>query len=502
MRIRISFFVFIHLVLNLIFSIQVEKLKLKRLLIPLHQLIVCTLIVLILAPLFQQGLFTDGYLYKGVAANYAKGEASFWQMKFTNINMPNFVEQPPFFFFLNGLWFKFFGMWHVVDKLFTVVLLALFLYFAYQLIGLFFKNRYLFFWILLFQVVLVQVWCWTYVNQVIETLVIPLSVIGTYIFFKWQKGVITIFNTLIYGSLFTVICVLLFLTKGFQSVFIAAIPVLGVMLLKNKKQIFWFACLSYSLLIATLVFLILYLPNGRAWFDAYLQKRLVGSLNNVGATTNNHFEIIFRLFTELIGVLIVMVSISVVLVKRYNYSIRLILQQLLKNKCAILFLIIGIFGSFPFAITLEQRGFYLTPSFFFYIMGFTLWFKSYWMVFVKLIKPVNEIKGVKVVGYCIVFGALVYFCTSPFIYKQQQAMLSDVKLLGTVLKRGDTLSINDGLWNHVSLHSELYMRYNVSLECGITHTYFLRDKELTDSVPQGFKKIELPSLQFEVYRKN
>ncbi len=475
--------------------------KLKLLQLPLHQLIVCTFVVLILAPLFQQGLFIDGYLYKGVAANYAKGEASFWQMKFTNINMPQFVEQPPFFFFVNGTWFKYFGMSHIVDKLFTCLLLLVFFFFTFKLIRLFFKANSLFFWIILFQLVLVQVWCWTFVNQVIETLVIPLSTIGTYVFFKWQKGVVTYSNTLIHSILFTSICVLLFLTKGFQSVFIAIIPILGLLLLKNKKQIFWFACLSYGLLLAAFAFLLVYLPNGKLWFSAYLQKRLVGSLNNVGATTNNHFEIIFRIFTELIGVLAMMCIISSVLVKRYKYPVHLIFKKFIKNKVAILFLMVGVMGSFPFAITLEQRGFYLTPSFFFFILGFTLWFKSYWIVFAKLIEPIHQNKVVKIIGCVLLLGTTVYFISSPFIYKQQQTMLSDVKILGTALKKGDTLSINDAMWNHVSLQSELYMRYNVSLECGTKHTYFLKDKELMDSVPKGFKKLELSTLQFELYKR-
>jgi hypothetical protein len=479
----------------------VKKLGIQLAHSPLHQLIVCAFVVLILAPLFQHGLFTDGYLYKGVAANYAKGEASFWQMKFTNINMPQFVEQPPFFFFVNGMWFKCFGMSHIADKLFSCMLLLMFFYFVFKLLGLFFKAHRFFFWIILFQLVLVQVWCWTYVNQVIETLVIPLSVMGTYLFFKWQKGIITYLNTFVYAVLFTSTCVLLFLTKGFQSVFIAAIPLLGWLLLKNKKQIFWFATLSYTLLVTVFVFLLVYLPNGKLWFDAYLQKRLMGSLNNVGATTDNHFEIIFRIFTELIGVLIVMLSISIVLIKKYKYSARLLFLNFAKNKLAILFLLVGIMGSFPFAITLEQRGFYLTPSFFFFILSFTLWFKPYWIVFVKLIEPVNQIKIVKGIGYLILLGAIIYVGYSPFIYKQQQTMLIDAEALGKVLKKGDTLSINDALWNHISLQSELYIRYNVSLECGTTHTYFLRDKEIMDSVPKDFQKMELRTLQFELYKK-
>jgi hypothetical protein len=463
-------------------------------------LIICSaFIVLILFPLFQHGLFTDGYLYKGVAINYAKSLSGFWNMKFTNINMPQFVEQPPFFFFLNGLWFKAFGTSHIADKLFTAVLLVINGVFIYHISKLFFKTTaFYFFWVLLFQLLLVQVWNWTFVNQVIESLVIPLSLAGAFLFFKWHKQSTTHFSTILYALGFSIICLLLFLTKGFQSVFIAVIPAFAMLLFKKKKSLLVFALVSYISIAAMLYHALFISAGGKAWFDAYLQKRLLASLNQVGATAEHHYEIIIRTLTELLGVFI-LIFLGIVFIQRQKkYAIKRLFQ---KNKYALLCLITALFGSLPFAITLEQRGFYLSPSFFFFILAATLFSKRLWLLMVIWFTKWHQNNTFKWGARGLFLISALLLCVAPLTYKQQEVMLHDVKALGNVLQPGDTLSINENMWNHVSLHSELFMRYQVSLECGDKHKYYLEDTEYVTEVPKGYQKIVTKTKQFWLYKK-
>lgn len=467
--------------------------------LPFQSIIASAIIVLILAPLFQKGLFTDGYLYKGVAVNYAKGISGFWQMRFTDINMPQFVEQPPFFFFLNGIWFKLFGMSHLADKLFTVVLLGINFLVIYKLCHLFFRKApSYFFWIILFQIVLVQVWNWSYVNQVIESLVTPLSLLGLYVFFKWHAKSETNGKTILYAVAFGVICFVLFLTKGFQSVFIAVIPFADLCLLKNKRAIFGFAGISYTILLLLLGYTIFISEGGQHWFDLYLQKRLMASLNHVGATANHHYEIIIRTLTELLGVFILLILlIGLTLGKRVS-EVRFYFKN---NHLALICLLVGIFGSVPFAVTLEQRGFYLTPSFCFFILAFTLYSKRLWLLMARRFAAWNRLKGFVWFSRSVLALSMVVFVLAPFTFKQQEVMLKDVETLRDVLRKGDTLSIHADMWNHISLQSELFMRYEVSLECGETHTYFLHDAELNTPIPKAYELVSSKTRQFKLYKK-
>lgn len=466
---------------------------------PAALIIGAALIFLIIAPLFQKGLFIDGYLYKTVAINFSRGDSTFWHMKFTNTIMPDFFEQPPFFFCANGWWFRLFGNAFFADKLFTVFLLGITFYLLYKLLRLLVGNSPYLFITLLFFTLLVQVWCWTFVNQVIETLVIPLSLGGTYFFVHWLKRTLTIFHTYLYALAFGLICYLLFLTKGFQSVFIAVLPMGALLVLHGKKRLLLFATLAYSFLAVLLVYTLFYDTGGQYWFSHYIQKRLYASLNNVGATTTNHFDIIFRTFTELLGPLGVTAVLLFFIRYKKGYPWRLLFKRLKHSPYALLFFFTALAGSFPFAITLEQRGFYLSPSFAFYTLGLMLWLKPYLLAGIRFLKTVFENNYVSYFSRFAFGIALVYLIYSPFHYRQNESMLKDVAALTPFLKNGDTVSIDAAMWNHVSLQSELFIRKQVSMECDKHHLFFLHDRETNAPIPDKYHRLNLTTQQFDLY---
>lgn len=457
------------------------------------------MLFLIIAPLLQQGLFIDGYLYKTVATNFARNDSGFWHMKFTNTIMPDFYEQPPFFFCVNGWWLKIFGHSFLAHKLFPLFLLASTIYLLFQLSRLLLGNTPSHFVTLVFFMLMVQVWCWTFVNQVIETLVIPLSLGGTWIFIHWLKSNTRQLQTFPYALAFSIICYLLFLTKGFQSVFIAVLPLGALFLFPDKKRLLTFSIISYSFLAALLIYTLFSNTGGQYWFSHYIQKRLYASLNNVGATTTHHFEIIFRTFTELLGPIGVIVLLLVVIRYQKGYSWRLIFKHLKRSPYAVLFLFTAIAGSFPFAITLEQRGFYLSPSFAFYVFGLILWVKPYIHIGICSVQLFfKSIPAVYFSRIAFMAGTLYVLC-SPFIYRQNENMLKDLRVLTPLLKDGDTLLIDAAMWNHVSFQSELFIRKRVSMECDKKHNFLLHDRETNAKIPDNYHKINLPTTQFDLY---
>ena len=172
--------------------------------------------VLIISPLFQQGWFIDGLIYKTVATNYLSEDARFWEMKFNDVSMNPFYEQPPLFFIATAIFYKIFGNGFLTDKFLTLIYLGLSIFFLFKICKHFFKEDKPAFYIVLFLLLTIPVFCWTYVNQVIEVLVLPLVLSAFYFFLQFRKSE-KISQHTFYLVCFSASVILLFLTKGFQS---------------------------------------------------------------------------------------------------------------------------------------------------------------------------------------------------------------------------------------------------------------------------------------------
>jgi 4-amino-4-deoxy-L-arabinose transferase-like glycosyltransferase len=448
-------------------------------------------VILIIAPLFQQGLFIDGLLYKTVAYNYSVGEGFFWKMKFTDVSMNPFYEQPPLFFFITGIYFRLFGCSLFADRMLTVTIAICTIYILYRSCASLFYNSKVPFLILLLFLLSVQVLCWSYVNQVIEPLVCLFSSLSLLIFLKGINQS-TLYKTACYAFVFAFLVPLLFLTKGFQSCFIAALPLLHLAFFRTKKSLL-FGSISSILSALILLFLIFQYPPSTVWFDNYFQKRLMSSLNNVGATTNNHFEIIGRIFTELLFPFVLILTATIT---SRNYTTS-------QNKMAWVLLITAFAGSLPFAITLEQRGFYLVPSFTMYLLSLLIFFEKQIKFFYENLTRLLSKKYSVYFLYSFLAGSIFYLLVSPTLFKRDENLIKDLAYISPLIAVGDTVSIHEETWNNVPLHGYLYMQRKINVEQNSTRRFYIHDRKQMNAFPETlYKKIELPTLQYDLYKKH
>jgi 4-amino-4-deoxy-L-arabinose transferase-like glycosyltransferase len=461
---------------------------------PLQLFIASILILLVIAPLFSQGLFIDGLLYKTVANNYFTGEGSFWNMKFTNTSMNPFYEQPPLFFFLNGLYYKIFGNSFLADKIFTLLLIIISGLLLNDICKKLFPEQNVKHLIWL-QLLAVPVFCWAYMNQVIETLVLPLSLLGFWIFLQ-SRITNSVLIPVLFSIAFSITVVLMFLTKGFQSCFIVIAPFVFSVLLREKKSlVFW---MISSVLIAGMLYFLMkiYSPSSE-WFEHYYHKRLMASLEGVGATTTYRAEIIVRVFTEFIPVFVLILIACL-------YSLNKIRLQNdpKKKKLAIAILIIAVSGSFPFAITLEQRGFYLVPSLPYYVIALSLFFSEQLFFLQQKVISLFGIKWISVAILILFLGAVTYWIISPFRFKRDETRILDLKLISPYLHQNDTISVDESMWNDTALQAYLYMQKKVSVEGNGSHSLFIHDREHGAGPYEKYEKVNIPTRQYDLYRKN
>jgi 4-amino-4-deoxy-L-arabinose transferase-like glycosyltransferase len=460
------------------------------------------LLVFVATPLFQKGVFGDGLMYLTVAFNRFKGYGSFWKQHYTNTSMSFFCEQPPLYFESLGGFYRLFGGAEVAEKIFTLLLVLLTVILS---IAIWNKvtNKKLnkIEWLPALLVFCVAIFTWTFCNQVIETMVVPLSLFVFYLqlVFVTSKNLnkrLLAFLGMAAGIL------LLLLTKGVQSTFLIAALFFAALTVRRDR--WWRTSVSGLLLIVIVISLCgaLFLQNENAlfWLKSYFDKRLVATFNDTGATARHNIDIIVRYFSELLPVIGVLVLISVWLVMKKKYSWSLQWRNFRQNRNAQWLLLISLSASVPLAVTLEQRGFYLSPSFPFAVLALCVFYGRYLFLALGTFTRRKQ-KPLAVAGSVFLVGSIVFFVLNKDGYKRDEGMILDVDKITALVKKGDVIGINSSTWNTFSLHSYLNKANDNSLAVTDTLEYFIQERSNTERVSAHYKKIELQTEDVDVYRR-
>jgi 4-amino-4-deoxy-L-arabinose transferase-like glycosyltransferase len=96
--------------------------------------------ILVISQLVQDGMFMDGMIYVTVSRNLAEGVGSFWDPYFSATLMTSYHEQPPLYFGLLALFYKVFGSSMYVERLFSLVCLAVTCFYMHLFWKKLFKN--------------------------------------------------------------------------------------------------------------------------------------------------------------------------------------------------------------------------------------------------------------------------------------------------------------------------------------------------------------------------
>lgn len=452
-------------------------------------------IILILLPLFQKGTFIDGVLYKTVAFNSSQQSGNFWTMKYTDTCMPVFCEQPPLYPWLLGVFYKLFGNHYLVDRFFTLFLFSVLCFLLKGIIVQLFKQSKLWFLLTVFFVFSVPVICWSYVNQVIEPLVCVFIAAGVLFFIRYLRS-----GKAVFLLLFAISIYLCFITKGFQSCFLIVLPVAYFFLTKFSRRAFVVTSFAgLFLILAGWITLKLY-QAAADWFECYYQARLVLTMQNVGNTTESHSEILVRFFTELIIPLACLLILFVWLKMKRNYPVRIAFRNFYENKLAMALLITSLAGSFPYALSLVQRGFYLNPAFICFILALVIGFRRYWLLPGRALSRIGAFASVRASILVIFAGTVIYFCLTVNGYKREEKLLTDLEMMYPLLPKNDTVAVEDEMWNYFNLHSYLYMERQVSLLTLTTEKRnYLITKKSSENIPQEYQKLPLPTSELDLW---
>ncbi len=453
-------------------------------------------LVLTVSPLFQKGSFIDAMLYKTVAFNYAIGEGSFWSMKYTNTSMSFFCEQPPLYMYLLGNVYALFGTHFLVDRVFTFLQLLVFLFFLYRICQKLFTPALPFFLLNLFLLLSIQAISWSFANQVIETMVLMFVAIAIdlYLGYMTSRKV----SRLVW---FALVLLALFLTKGFQSCFIVVLPLSYALFHLKEEKILWFAFFTSFFLLALIVLLVFVYEPSQNWYACYYQARLVLTMNNIGATTDKHYQILIQLLMETVVVWLVFFSLSVFLLVKKQFTLRQVFVEPLRDKLGMSLFLTFLAGSLPFTLSLVQRGFYLVPAYLCLILFLTYAFRTQCLYFFEGLHKMSSYVWLRVLVPVIFLASVVYVVLKAKGYKREKELAHDLELMTPFFKAKSTVGINSNVWNYFNLHSYLYMQKKVSLSADPNQRGFVivYKNEIPYNEGAVAWKIELPTQELDMY---
>lgn len=416
--------------------------------------------VLILSVLLQHGMFMDGIQYACVSKNLAEGYGTFWFPFLSPFWCQNgafhFFEHPPLFYWLESLCFRIPGTSAYAEKLFCGLMWLLNAFWIHRLwrLVIFDGTQRQHGWlpVLLWTATPVCFWCFG--NNMIEILV-SVFVLGAVYYGllflignRKQYGYFLLTALFLYGS---------FLTKGIVGLFPLSLFVIFSFTRRNlpmKHAVFYTLGLFMAIGIFCLI-MCLASPSAMYSLKFYFKERLLHRIADT-PTTNNRFELLFDLVSQLLPILIITVLIYGIQAKWKR------LPEVARERSWFwFFLLLGFSGSLPIMLTMVQKGFYFMPSLAFFALAFSILIFTFFKN--SAADPITvSYKIFSTVSLFMAVAAVVFCFFKSGTYSRDEALLKEVDRLGAQMPPASTINVDMPVyctWNYQFYLQRYYRIY-------------------------------------------
>jgi hypothetical protein len=443
-------------------------------------------ILLILNKILQHGFFMDGGLYLSVSKNYARGLGTFWHPHFSKTQFDYFTEQPPLYFFVMHLFYKFLGMGFFAERIFALVCVfftSLMIHLCWVLLT--DKPRASAFPLLLF--IITPVIFWAYSNFVEEILMTGFVLVSVYaslhIFRREQK--VEFWIVVAAGA-----SVLAFLTKGIQGCFaLATLPCMAIAHdLRKSGRNFLYSFYVFLVFALLLLLLALLFPHSVIFFTDYANNRLEKAfVSEVHKTTGNHLYLAEHLFMELLPAGILCLLLWLAARKKTGFG-RLALGMFL----------IGICGSFPLMLTTEQRGFYLVTSLPYFMLSMALMVLPSLDFFLEK----TGAKSLRVSSLLLLAATVGWMSLNIGNWQCDRILMRDVKRMSSLFSYGDIVGLDPSLKAGYTLKNYLILEKYISCDESDPRSrkYIIWRREIPPADSSGLIRLNMYMPEFILYR--
>jgi 4-amino-4-deoxy-L-arabinose transferase-like glycosyltransferase len=252
-------------------------------------LVLAVVALLILPPLFQDGMFMDGTMYTAVAHNLAQGKGSFWYPWFAPHfhGLPSFHENPPLGYWLTSWAFELGGSSLYAERFYLLAVLA----FTLVLVVYFWRRlqpgRRESVWFPLLLWMGMPIVFWAYRHNIMENTMLPFilgAILLQYEALRQERP--PYLAALGAGLLLTGA----FLVKGFTGLYPLVLPVLHWLFYRrpSKVRTLWFLLLTTATLLGSLA-LLWWHPHTHQSMSYYLLDRTLHRIQEVPTVSNRAF---------------------------------------------------------------------------------------------------------------------------------------------------------------------------------------------------------------------
>lgn len=454
---------------------------------------------LLLPNLLQDGMFMDGLLYACLSKNLSEGIGTFWYPHFSKTLHSFFYSNPPLGFGIQSIFFKLLGNTIYTERIYSFLMAATTAYLIAVLWRQIFKGNdriKKISWLPILFWIITPVCFWSYSNNMLENTMGMFDLLAVIFIVRFivQKP----FLLYVFLSGFFIFCASL--TKGFQGTFPLAALAIGWVVYRNislKKMLVMSALLF---LIPAIIYALLlqndYIKNS---LSSYLQNRVINSILHV-SRDHTRLYLLFRLIQELIpSILLALIVFFIYSKKRANKD------ALMTNsyKTPLFFILIGLSGSLPLMITMEQSGFYLIPSLPYFCIAIAVFAAPGIVYLIEKIDLQNfYFNCFKFASVFLLAGTLLFSFFQIGKTKRDHDMIHDASLIGSVIPKGTILGSTNELWENWALQEYLIRHFYISQDNKILpgHNYLILDSE--NSVADGVKmeKVNIPTNVFHLYK--
>ena len=463
-------------------------------------------IIAVLPSLIQDGMFIDGIQYAAVSKNWANGLGTFWSpyisqnwsQNLNSMGSNSFLENPPLVYAIQGLFFKLLGDGLYTERiycLFTAIIAIFLIASIWKLVTRRNNDIQKLSWLPVLFWVSMPIVFRSYQMNVQENTMGIFILASVYFVLKGLESNKLTYLYIILGG---ILIFLATLCKGVTGLFPLA-TVAMYWLSGGKIKFLKAIVFSLILIVVPVLLYMLVLMNDSALesFTFYYNSRLLERIYN-DPVVNSHFHVFLRLFLDLLPIIIVACIVYIIRRKKLNLS-----KHVEEKRDIIFFLLMGLAGSFPLALTLVQRDFYLSPSLPFYALVFALFVSIYVADGLKQFsQKVLVFNLFRVLSISLLAGGLLYTAFQVGKAGRDQDILHDTYLFGEIIEEGTRVHLMESPEDHWRL--ELYLtRYcDISLGAPVKDSRYII-RSLRDAPPDEelFELIPIDTKAYELYQE-
>ncbi|MGB0429216.1 MAG: ArnT family glycosyltransferase [Bacteroidia bacterium] len=445
---------------------------------PFLWLVIGLLSCLFLPLLFTRGMFLDGTIYSSISLNLSKGTGTFWKPIYTGLVEAPFYEHPPFFFWIEGFWFKLIGNQIFTERSFDLLILGLSIWLLIKII----KTLKLHIDPLAAIILLVAIpkFSWSFNNNMMEIMLIPLLLSCFLILIKN-----TVTPKWFHYPLYAISTICFFLIKGPVALGLVFLPFVFIFNKSFKTITYQFIFNGASIAIG--FYLLMLYPNANNNIETYINQQVLASINGNRPSehTTNQFKIILGTLEQLLIPLLIAALHFIINKEKANKLITFLPL-----------LITGLAFSIPFTLFNKQHIYYIIPSLPFYILFIVGLFNISTQSIIEKIS-IKAQQAIKVIG---ILALIIAISISIFNYNnisRDKSLLNDLT----------TISISVGK-NAVTASKELHSKWNLYSYSArhqlVKFTVSKKAEYLVSSynhIPNGYESVKIKTTTLFLYKK-